>query len=378
MSRRREHYDREEEEYFREERLRGRPAGKHYDDTQLCDEESDEEDYRGREREQYRHREERNRGRRDEEDEYDARRHERRRGRCERGDDRNDTGRKGRDKREERDDDDGSWVENSSRGRDEWIEREEDPIPKGRGRENSRKGRDERSEREDSSKGRETRNGRESRNGRGNKVTGEAAIEEYLEMEIEMLNKKKAMLEDLIEQQPKQTQLTLKQPEAQLFLEGFQAEEVQMGRRKTVMIVDRENNCTQFLNGVTRLPKWLELYVVWNPKSKNLLDLHPSVKKAACLIEAEHNVLKACTFLAGMAARQHAQHADETDMYLIYNRTHSQDSLNRYSELEDVLALAGFNVEPRNGAGANFADFLEHRGEKYSKYTKEPPKNATF
>eukprot|EP01061_Rhynchopus_euleeides_P001138 TRINITY_DN10816_c0_g1_i1.p2 TRINITY_DN10816_c0_g1~~TRINITY_DN10816_c0_g1_i1.p2 ORF type:complete len:304 (+),score=120.19 TRINITY_DN10816_c0_g1_i1:101-1012(+) len=139
--------------------------------------------------------------------------------------------------------------------------------------------------------------------------------------------------------------------------------------KKRLLLWDRENNCTQFMDGVVKIPSWLQVYCVWNPKSKNTLSFPPDVAKRVATIEAEYSVLRAMNALAGMLARENIEHASSTYIYLVFN---AGNAPKRYLEIATVLKELHFKVEMLNGTRANFANFLNHLKKDADDYTRTP------
>eukprot|EP01060_Flectonema_neradi_P013842 TRINITY_DN20575_c0_g1_i1.p1 TRINITY_DN20575_c0_g1~~TRINITY_DN20575_c0_g1_i1.p1 ORF type:complete len:241 (+),score=47.23 TRINITY_DN20575_c0_g1_i1:44-766(+) len=199
---------------------------------------------------------------------------------------------------------------------------------------------------------------------------------ELLEQETRLLEQRRDMLLDMIKKVPRSElndEVRIKRSVPHLLVEdGYNIPEGNGSKTKFVLILDRENNCTQFLNGAIDMPKSLETYVVWNPKSKNNLQLSPSVRDACTIVEAEENVLKAITTIAGMIARLHCADAEEIEVFVVYNKSDSNREY-RYKEVEERLSSFGFNVSTMNGTGPNFAAFLDEIGIDWERYSAEGP-----
>ena len=140
-------------------------------------------------------------------------------------------------------------------------------------------------------------------------------------------------------------------------------------QKHRIILLDRENNCTQFMDGVIRLPEWLDVYCTWNPLSKNKLNFIPQLQKRVVSVSGEHSILRAMNALAGMLAREHIKRASSTYIYLVYN---AGNSPRRYLEIYSVLKELGYKVELLNGAGPNFSDFMNHVKKDPTGYCRQP------
>eukprot|EP00659_Diplonema_papillatum_P004441 gene4441-6882_t len=144
--------------------------------------------------------------------------------------------------------------------------------------------------------------------------------------------------------------------------------------RRVALILDRENNSTTFFTRSTvRLPSWLDVYLVWNPKSKNRLDLPEQVLQAMTVYEAETNVLKAVTTLCGIVARQYITARKGTEICLVYNCGDAA-RMKRYEEVANLFGSLGYEYRQFDGQAKNFADFLVENGDDTHEFTFDKPK----
>ena len=207
---------------------------------------------------------------------------------------------------------------------------------------------------------------------------GKSLAVQFLEKETELLEKRRDMLLEMIRNVPQNgssDEVRIKKNIPQLLIEdGYDPPQTSSRNSKTefILILDRENNCTQFLNGATGIPKSVDVYIVWNPKSKNNLQLCPAVRNDCTIVEAEENVLKAMNTVAGMIARLHYADADGIEVFVAYNKSDSHRET-RYKEVEERLSSLGFTVPGMNGTGPNFAAFLDEIGISWERYSAEGP-----
>eukprot|EP00754_Rhynchopus_humris_P037110 Rhum_TRINITY_DN19215_c0_g1::Rhum_TRINITY_DN19215_c0_g1_i1::g.169550::m.169550 len=202
----------------------------------------------------------------------------------------------------------------------------------------------------------------------------------YLHTVIGMLKERKAMLEELteVDEGTNHRFHTWTEPRAMVQMVQQSGQGNTLNRRskgdkvrKTrILVLDREHNCTTFMKGVVSIPKGIEMYMTWNPATKNKPDFLPSVADRVTMVEANDSVLRAMNTLLGMIAREHLAQASTTHIYLVFNATSSPQ---RYVEIVCLLEELNFKVHCLNGAAPNFADFLQHIDKPYDEYTKIPP-----
>ena len=202
----------------------------------------------------------------------------------------------------------------------------------------------------------------------------------YLHTVIKMLKERKAMLEQLteVDEGTSHSFHTWTEPRALVQMVQQSGKGNTLNRRNTgdkvrktrILVLDREHNCTTFMKGVVNIPKGIDMYMTWNPATKNKPDFLPCVADRVTMVEANDSVLRAMNTLLGMIAREHLAQASTTHIYLVFNATSSPQ---RYVEIVCLLEELNFKVHCLNGAAPNFADFLQHIDKPYDEYTKIPP-----
>ncbi|KAJ9441833.1 hypothetical protein DIPPA_17908 [Diplonema papillatum] len=201
---------------------------------------------------------------------------------------------------------------------------------------------------------------------------------EYLKEEISLLQHRKDILNDYLDQASgvggKDSILTGVKPSLLLELPAARLPKAKKSPRRVALILDRENNSTTFFTRSTvRLPSWLDVYLVWNPKSKNRLDLPEQVLQAMTVYEAETNVLKAVTTLCGIVARQYITARKGTEICLVYNCGDAA-RMKRYEEVANLFGSLGYEYRQFDGQAKNFADFLVENGDDTHEFTFDKPK----